>query len=197
MERLQNSLLFLGKFITSPTTIGAIAPSSAALAKQMVQLGNIETARTVLELGPGTGVFTEAICRRLPKDAVFIAIEVDPQLALLLRKKMPEVRTVAGSAEHLDRIMKSYGLTQADSIVSELPFVSFEPALQDRILYAVRQALRPGGTFVTFSYLHARLLPKAKRFRHALQEMFCDVQLSPVVWKNLPPAFVYQCRKPE
>ena len=197
MNATQNKFLFLGKFIASPKTIGAIAPSGSVLAEQMVRLGCIETSRTVLELGPGTGVFTAAICRHLPADAHLITIEANPHLALLLRKKMPAVRTVAGSAEHLDRIMKSYRLSHADSIISGLPFATFGSALQDRILYAVRQALRPGGTFVTFSYLHARPLSKAKRFRDKLEQLFADVETSPIIWKNLPPAFVYRCRKPE
>ena len=107
---IQNAFLFLGKFIASPRTIGAIAPSGAALARQMVRLAEVESARTVLELGPGTGSFTTVIARHLPPDANFIAIEADPHLAVLLRKKMPTVRTVAGSAEHIDRIMKSYNL---------------------------------------------------------------------------------------
>ncbi|HDS84823.1 MAG TPA: methyltransferase domain-containing protein [Phycisphaerales bacterium] len=197
MNATQNKFLFLGKFVASPKTIGAIAPSGSVLAEQMVRLGGVETSRTVLELGPGTGVFTAAICRHLPSDAHLITIEANPHLALLLRKKMPAVRTVAGSAEHLDRIMKSYRLAQADSIISGLPFATFEPALQDRILYAVRQALRPGSTFVTFSYLHARPLSKAKRFRDKLAQLFADVETSPIIWKNLPPAFIYRCRKPE
>jgi phospholipid N-methyltransferase len=192
---LQNAFIFLGKFFTSPRTIGAIAPSGTALARQMVRLAEVESARTVLELGPGTGSFTKEIARHLSPDAAFIAIEADPHLAVLLRKKMPTVRTVAGSAEHIGRIMNSYHLSHADCIVSGLPWASFDSGLQDRILNAARDILRPGGTFTTFSYIHAQPLRQAKRFREKLHQTFATVEKSSVIWNNLPPAFVYYCKK--
>ena len=57
------------------------------------------------------------------------------------------------------------------------------------------ESLRPGGTFATFAYLHALCLPNARRFRKRLESVFTKVELSPVVWMNLPPAFVYRCTK--
>jgi phospholipid N-methyltransferase len=192
---IQNTVLFLGKFIASPRTIGAIAPSGPKLAQEIVRLAGAESARTVLELGPGTGSFTQVIAGHLPSDAHFVAIEADSHLALLLRRKMPSVRVVAGSAEHIDRIMKSYLLSQADCIISGLPWSTFDVGLQDRILNAAHDALRPGGKFATFSYVHALPLRKAKRFRAVLDRKFRTVEKSPIIWKNLPPAFVYCCTK--
>lgn len=195
ISAIQNTVLFFGKFITSPKTIGAIAPSSPALARLIVDLAGVKNARTVLELGPGTGAFTKVISAHLAPDAHFIAIEANPTLAVVLRKKMPAVRTVAGSAEHIRRIMNTYHLTEADCIVSGLPWAAFDSGLQDRILTAARDILRPGGKFTTFSYIHAQPMRQAKRFRQLLEKTFRTVEKSPVVWKNLPPAFVYCCEK--
>lgn len=195
INAIQNTFLFLGKFIASPRTIGAIAPSGPALARQIVRLAEVPTAQTVLELGPGTGAFTAVIARQLAPTAQFVAIEADPHLALLLRKKMPTVRTIAASAEHIDRIMKSYRLPPADCIISGLPWSTFSEDLQNRILNAAHNVLRPGGTFTTFSYVHALPLRQAKRFRAKLNRNFTTVQVSPIIWKNLPPAFVYCCKK--
>lgn len=192
---IQNTVLFFGKFIASPRSIGAIAPSGPKLAQEIVRLADVGSAKTVLELGPGTGAFTSVIACHLAADAHFVAIEADPHLALLLRKKMPAVRTVAGSAEHIGRIMKSYRLPPADCIVSGLPWSTFDAALQDRILCAARDVLRPGGKFVTFSYVHALPLRQAKQFRAVMERTFATVQKSPVIWKNLPPAFIYCCQK--
>ncbi len=192
---IRNSALFFGKFISSPKSIGAIAPSSAALARRMVEAGGVKNASFVLELGPGTGAFTKLIAANLKTDAQLLAIEADPHLAVMLRKKMPDVRIVAGSAEHIDRILKSYRLPQADCIISGLPWAAFDAGLQDRILNAAHDALCPGGTFATFAYIHALPLPQAKRFRQKLESAFSRVQRTPVVWNNLPPAFVYFCTK--
>jgi phospholipid N-methyltransferase len=192
---IRNSALFFGKFVNSPKSIGAIAPSGSSLAHEIVRRADIKQAKTVLEFGPGTGAFTSVITPQLPADATFLAIEADPHLALLLRKRMPTVRTVAGSAEHIGRIMKSYRLPPVDCIISGLPWSTFDAALQDRILFAASSVLRPGGRFVTFAYVHALPLRQAKRFRDALDRTFTTVEKSPVIWKNLPPALVFHCLK--
>ena len=55
--------------------------------------------------------------------------------------------------------------------------------------------LRPGGQFATFAYLQGLLLPAARRFRANLGRSFSQVERSPTAWTNLPPAFVYRCRR--
>ena len=42
-------------------TIGAVAPSSTALAERMMESAGVWKSKRILELGPGTGAFTGAI----------------------------------------------------------------------------------------------------------------------------------------
>tara|TARA_B100000579_G_C22755648_1_gene816298 strand:+ start:344 stop:1135 length:792 start_codon:yes stop_codon:yes gene_type:complete len=56
-----------------------------SLAKKIVDLGNISTDDTVLEIGPGTGKLTEEIINKKPKK--IIVIEKDENLVSLLKKK--------------------------------------------------------------------------------------------------------------
>ena len=72
---------------------------------------------------------------------------------------------------------------------------SLPMAVQEKVMAAVVESLRPGGTFATFAYLHALYLPNARRFRQRLESAFANVEVSPVVWMNLPPAFVYRCTR--
>ncbi len=67
------------------------------------------------------------------------------------------------------------------------------PGMQHRILKAVLQSLAPGGQFVGFAYVHAMWLPTTLQFRRRLLRHFSRVETTPVVWRNLPPAFVYRC----
>ena len=60
---------------------------------------------------------------------------------------------------------------------------------------AVLARLSPGGHFATFAYLQGLLLPAGMRFAGLLEDSFGSVQRSRTVWRNLPPAFVYRCRK--
>ncbi|PRP96638.1 hypothetical protein TUN_33020 [Bacillus sp. M21] len=61
-------ITFLSEFIKNPKNTGAIAPSSKILATKMVDTINFETAKCIVELGPGTGVFTKEIIKRKKKE---------------------------------------------------------------------------------------------------------------------------------
>ena len=52
--------------------------------KKIVNAGEIEAGETILEIGPGTGILTEAL---LNAGAKVIAVEADPELAEVMRKK--------------------------------------------------------------------------------------------------------------
>jgi phosphatidylethanolamine/phosphatidyl-N-methylethanolamine N-methyltransferase len=192
---LRDHLAFLAGFLRAPWRVGAIAPSSRALAAVMTEDMGLEHARTVVELGPGTGVFTRAICERVTAEALVMAVEIDPRMAALLTPRFPRVRVVNDSAEHLDRFLADAGRKEADAILSGLPWASFPSGLQKTLLAAVVGALRQGGRFATFAYPHASWLPPGRRFRELLTESFAAVETTRVVWPNLPPAFVYRCRR--
>lgn len=51
------------RFLRHPTQVGAVCASSDALARMITEEVGIETAPVVVELGPGTGVFTREILR--------------------------------------------------------------------------------------------------------------------------------------
>ena len=80
-------------------------------------------------------------------------------------------------------------------IVCGLPWASFDARRQDALMSATVDALGEGGQFVTFAYLQGLMLPAGRRFAGRLNDWFSRVSRSPVVWRNLPPAFVYQCTK--
>ena len=192
---MKESLLFLFNFIRSPRSIGAVFPSSRKLAAVMVKGAGVDTAKTVVELGPGTGVFTEAIVERLGPDGTYLGIELREKFAAIVREKFPGLRVVNDSAENIVENLRSLDREEADVIISGLPWVSFDPDLQNRIMKSVADALPPGGKFSTFAYLLATRLPKARRFRTMLDENFSEVSESKTVWRNMPPAFVYHCTK--
>lgn len=195
LDTVRDHARFLSAFFKGPVRVGAIAPSSAWLADRMSEDMGLRDARTVIELGPGTGVFTRAICDRVPPEALVMAVEINPEMAALLTDRFPRVRVVNDSAEHLDRLLNAAGRSEADAILSGLPWAGFSRDLQERLLAAVLKVLRPGGRFATFAYSHAAWLPPGRRFRKLLESSFKGVKTTGVVWRNLPPAFVYRCER--
>jgi phospholipid N-methyltransferase len=187
---------FLRAFLRDPIKTGAIAPSSRRLADRMIDGLGLREADTVVELGPGTGAFTRVILEHIGAHTLFLVLELNPHFAAQLRDTLPSrVRVVNDSGEHLAKHLAAHGRGSADCIISGIPWAGFNDALQVRLMDAVVAALRSGGRFATFAYLHAARFPGGRRLRRLLAARFSRVERTSVVWRNLPPAFVYRCEK--
>ena len=191
------NLKFLLRFLCHPGQVGAICPSSPALGRTMVSDVGLETAQCVVELGPGTGAITREILAAIAPypEKRFLAVELDETLCHDLRRNFPMLELVNDSASNLPEILRSLDLQTADLVLSGLPWSIFPEPLQREILDAIWQSLAPGGYFATFSYVQGGWLPAGRRFRNLLRERFGNVELSPIVWRNFPPAYAYRCRK--
>ncbi len=185
------------EFWIRPTVVGAVAPSSRGLARRMLEGLDLERAGAVVEFGPGTGSFTEEIVRRVGPETTFFAIERSPEMAAAMRERFPGVRLYEESAGDVERLCEREGIAPGtvDYIVSGLPFAAFPAELQNEIIDAAVRVLRPGGRFVTFAYYVANLKDAGRRFRRLLEAKFDGVERSRGVLLNMPPAFVYRCRK--
>ena len=188
-------LLFLGRFLRNPRTVGAVAPSSRHLARAMV--GGLDLARPVriVELGPGTGAFTREIVERLGPDGRYLAIDIDATFVARIQRRWPQLDCVCAPAETLRALATDRQMAPVDHIVSGLPFASLPGATSRRILEAIAGTLRVGGTFTTFQYVHAYRLPPAVAFRREIRELLGTEPSSSLVVRNFPPAYVLTWRR--
>lgn len=187
---------FLSAALRRPATIGALVPSSARLAQVLAAVVPREGAPVVVELGPGTGAVSAVISRRLPPAARHLAVELDPHMIDYLRCNRPDLEVVPGDAAHLAALLAERGVTHADAVIGGLPWALFDEPTQRAILRQVSEVIGGTGAFTTFAYLHGMTLAAARRFRATLRATFDEVVVSATVWRNVPPAFVYVCRRP-
>lgn len=187
--------LILKQFIKKPFSTGALCSSSSRLSKAITSEISLEKARAVVELGPGTGAVTKHIIKSVTPDTKFFAVELNKELFHVVKKKFPSVKIYNDNALNLSQMLKDEGLSHLDVVVSGLPWASFPEKLQDELLSVIVKSLGSGGIFTTFAYVQGMLLPSAWSFRDRLQRHFSVVKTSPIVWTNIPPAFVYRCRK--
>lgn len=199
---------FFRRAIREPSLVGAVAPSSPALASEMAAIvptvaidseeaaGSGARGPVVVELGPGTGALSGAIAQRLPTGGRHIAVELDEGMVRHLREKRPDLEVIHGNAVELRERLQDIGVDVVDAIVSGLPWSIFPEQLQQDILGQIGQVLAPAGAFVTFGYVHALRMARARQFRRFLAVAFDEVLTSRTVWRNLPPARVYICRRP-
>jgi phospholipid N-methyltransferase len=188
--RFGSAWRFVEAFIREPMTVGALWPSSVALSRAVVGSCDFGRTSTVVELGPGTGSFTELLLERLDQSGQLLALEISQTNINVLRQRFPRCRAIHDSAENLARHL---GLQRADCIISGLAWGNMLPAAQDRIMSAILSSLTPNGQFVAFAYVHARYYPTTLRFRKLMFREFARVETTPIIWPNLPPAYVYRC----
>ncbi len=190
---MRDSLLFLKTFVQKPTQVGSIWPSSRGLSEMLVDSIDWGKAKCVVEFGPGTGVATEVIAKRLHSAVKFFAIERSGALAEKTRTRCPSVDVIEGCVTEVENYCRQRNIAQVDGIISGLPWAAFTSELQNSIIEAMFRVLPVGGQFATFAYLQGLMLPAGKRFQSLLKHNFSKVTKSPVVWMNMPPAFVYRC----
>jgi phospholipid N-methyltransferase len=183
------------EFARSPRSIGAIAPSSRALARQMLEGLDIAGASAVCEFGPGTGPFTEAILAAIGPGTRFFAVEKCPAMAGALRGRFPNLTVHNENILNISALCRRQGIDGLDVVISGLPWAAFDSGFQKAGLEETWKALKPGGRFVTFAYTFGAWLPAGRRFARTIRAQFSVVKTSPVIWANLPPAFVYRCAK--
>ncbi|WP_231593205.1 class I SAM-dependent methyltransferase [Rossellomorea marisflavi] len=185
---MMSALQFVKEYVKQPRTVGAVMPSSKALARQMVEAIAFDRVENIAEFGPGTGVFTEEILRRKRDGTVLMLIEENREFCDLLHDRYGErddVVVIHGSAEDVREHMQTCGIRQLDAVVSGLPFASLPNDVSHAILRVTNQILAPGGVFVTFQY---SMMKKA-----LFRQYFPCIEWQRVWW-NVPPAYVLVAR---
>jgi phospholipid N-methyltransferase len=196
VSRLKYTLQFMKGVIVNNAVTGAIGPSTRALAEAVTDLAEVRNAKVIVEYGAGTGVFTEVILEKMPKDALLLALEVNPEFVRSTQERCPRAWVVEDTAQNARLYLERKGFSHCDTIVSGLPWTRFSEALQDEILEATYHVLRPGGLFVTFGYAFSPWVPSGRRFfKGKLLRRFPEVHKVGPIWKNFPPANVYIARK--
>lgn len=185
-EGLRRRALFARTMLTHPRQVGAIWPTSRRAVNDLLDLADFGEARTVVEFGTGTGVYTREVLARLRPDGRFLSFELDADLASAVSTRLadPRMRVINDSAEHAGRYVEG---EKADILVSSVPFTSLPPGLRDDIMQTARDVLKPGGRMLVLQYSTA-VLADLKRFFGPVER-----RISPV---NLPPAFLFACDNP-
>ena len=206
-----NLSTFYSEFRQRYYTTGSIIPSSRFLAAAITKpLTKREGPRRVLEIGPGTGAFTQKIVKQLRPDDQFDIVEINPTFAAVIRDQFeqnPAYQRVADiSKVHETPLQEFHYDAPYDIIISGLPTTNFDVPLVKEIFETFVELLAPGGELSYFEYMYLRQMRKyvdKKSNRLRLREM--DRVIQPFhdemrfdrswVWLNLSPAWVHHLRK--
>ncbi|MBN8494356.1 MAG: methyltransferase type 12 [Burkholderiales bacterium] len=126
---------FLSGFLQHPGEVGSVIPSSGRLERRLVRTARLAQARTVVELGPGTGGTTRAFLRAMAPQARLLAIELSPAFAERLARLQPDPRLSVqhGSAERVAEYLHAHGLPAPDVVISGIPFSTMPPEVAEAL----------------------------------------------------------------
>jgi phospholipid N-methyltransferase len=176
---------FFSEFLKQGKNIGAIAPSSKFLVKKMVDPINFENVKCIVEFGPGTGIITLELLRRMPTDSILLAFEINTEFCDTLNQiKDSRIKIICDSAEKLEIYLSKYNIKEVDYIVSSLPFAMIPNQIVDSILNIAIKVLSKKGAFIQYQYS----LNAYKKLKTIFKNV--DLNFTPM---NIPPAFIFIC----
>ena len=182
------TLSFFLAWLADPLRVGAVSPSSSALADAITAEITPRCA-PVIELGPGTGVFTQSLIRRgIPEDRLAL-IERGGAFARRLRNNFPRARVLHMDAARLAEVELFDG-ERAGAVVSGLPLLLIPPRKVMALLAAAFEQLRPDAAFYQFTYGLEPPVP-----RRTLDRLGLEIIRAGGTFANVPPATVYRIQR--
>ena len=183
------SALFFKRFLQKPFQIASIIPSSKALVEKVSDKIDFGRARVIAEYGPGEGVHSREIARRMRDDARLLLFEVDAAFSRDLRRQFADdsrVQVVHGDAARLPAELQTRGIPACDYIVSGIPFSILKIDKKIPLLQKTYDALTPGGSFIIYQVTNELKQHASPLFEEAESEY---------VLQNIPPMFITVFRK--
>jgi phosphatidylethanolamine/phosphatidyl-N-methylethanolamine N-methyltransferase len=184
---MDDQVRFLKSWIEHPLKTGAVAPSSKELAAAMAEVIDPAVPGPVIELGPGTGVVTEAIIARGIAPERIVAIEFNADFIPHLESRCPGVRFLHGDAYAVASLVRAVTQETAAATVSSLPLFTEPSEKRIAMVTDCFWLMHPNAPFIQFSYALVSPVPKKV---HGMTHHISDWVL-----KNVPPARVWTYRR--
>lgn len=183
-----DALTFFRAWLSAPLQVASITPSGRALSSLMASEISATTG-TVIELGPGTGVFTQALLRRGVSETNLILVEYGDRFADELRHRFPAATTIRMDATLLRKVELPES-RPVGAVVSGLPLLSMPMRKVFAILDGAFSHLGSYGAFYQFTYGPRCPIPRPVLDRLGLKATYLGG-----TWANMPPAAVYRLRR--
>ncbi len=203
---------FLRRYFQDPKGVGAIAPSSRALAAALCDpFRRAIRPATVLEVGAGTGAITRQLGGLLESQDELDVCEADQKFGDILERDVltrdPLAAAVARGRVRLLRqpVQRIVEQRRYDYVIACLPFTALRLGDLQDVFAVIRRVLKPGGVLSYFEYAGLRMTSRVlsigrerDRIRSVsayLTQNIRDYQFHrQTVLQNLPPAYVRHLR---
>jgi phosphatidylethanolamine/phosphatidyl-N-methylethanolamine N-methyltransferase len=184
-KKFGDELRFFKGWMKNPKNVGSIIPTSDVMARRMASVVDVGSGLPVLELGPGTGVITQAILQRGVAPELIYCVEYSAEFAKKLRQDFERVNIVEGNAFDLETTLGDARALAFDCVVSALPLLSFPKALRISLIKDLLKRIPAGRPVVQFSYGPLSPVPPIAGV---------TVRHLEFIFRNVPPAQIWTYR---
>lgn len=169
--------------------IGAVTRSSKYVVNAIMRSLVGQSFDRVVEYGPGDGVMTKEILRRMPKDGELIVVETNPKFLKVLKKiEDPRLEIIKGTAQEVSRDLKNSYHASVNLVLSSIPFSILKSFEREDIVSNTFNMLEDSGKFIVFQYSPLMLNLLKKYF--GTRTINTQFEL-----RNLPPCFIMSAQK--
>jgi len=173
---------FFKTFIKQPKLNASITPSSRRAAKGMLDGLDLGSMEYVVELGPGTGVFTDLLAQRLPATCKVLLIELEEVYIEPLQENYDDrFEVVRCSACNLQSLLNERGISRVDLVISGLPF-NMPSEVKTKLQKTLLNLTETGTTMRWFTYFPWVMKKHYSQFNMKRANF--------ILW-NFPPMWIY------
>ncbi len=183
IRRRDENLLFLKMLIKNPRGLGAVAPSSLGLCDLIAKNILYPKDHYILEIGAGTGRITSRLIAAGVDPSHIYVVELDLQMCIFLKEKLPGVNVIHGDARHLKSLLPPHVHSKISTVVSGIPMMNLSKDAQDAIVTSCLNVISSKGILLQFTYGPASPID-VKPYRLIKKRLGH-------IFFNLPPAFLW------
>lgn len=164
-------------------------PSSRFLIKRMLNSIDFSKNNILIEFGPGNGIITKEILKKLTPNSKIICFELNTNFVNHLNKiEDDRIIIINKSADKIKEELIKLGIHKIDYCISSLPLTNIPNNIGISILKKTNYLLKPTGLFIQYQYS----LTFLKKLKNIFSNQNVSIQFEML---NFPPAFVYICKK--
>lgn len=179
----RETFLFVRRWLAHPLRVGALLPSSAALADLVARHAVRSPGEVIVELGAGTGTVSAALAAHGMQPRNLALIELDDAMRGRLRERFPGSLVIGGDAARPAELLPAGWHGRVTTIVSGIPVLQFPLESQRTFVRQCFALMAPEGRLLQYSYAPMPPLPG--------RELGLASWRLGVTFGNLPPAFLW------
>ncbi|SMP46302.1 class I SAM-dependent methyltransferase [Desulfonatronum lacustre] len=172
--------------------VASITPTSPFGVKRVCKKIDFSQANVIVEYGPGAGVFTEYLLKKMRPGAHLVLIERNKDMFKCLTKafRSERVHIFNDSVENVGALVNGQLPGKPDYIISGIPFSYLDQQTRQEIIHQTHQILAENGKFLAYQTFYQKDDHLFVHLEHFFRNVKSEFELL-----NIPPMRIYEAVK--